>query len=92
MFDDRNGCVFVSRLVLFVLVGVDVPCRFLRVGLDRFFLLISIWQNAEARDLFDRAPLRLFSILIRADMPLHISSGWKAKNIPFCRKFHKIFS
>lgn len=75
MFDDRNGCVFVSRLVLFVLVGVDVPCRFLRVGLDRFFLLISIWQNAEARDLFDRAPLRLFSILIRADMPLHISSG-----------------
>ena len=37
MFDDRNGGVFVSRLVLFVLVGVDIPCRFFRVKLDRCF-------------------------------------------------------
>ena len=39
MFDDRNDGVFVPRLVLFVLVGVDVPRRFLRVGLDRFAIL-----------------------------------------------------
>ena len=100
MFDDRNGCVFVPRLVLFVLVGVDIPCRFFRVKLDRCFPPYKYLAKCRgARPIRPRAPSTFLYFNSGRHAPAYIKriEGKKYSILPkisqkiFLSKIYKVF-
>lgn len=100
MLDDRNGSVFVPRLVLFILVGVDIPCRFFRVKLDRCFPPYKYLAKCRgARPIRPRAPSTFLYFNSGRHAPAYIKriEGKKYSILPkisqkiFLSKIYKVF-